>query len=86
VKILEPIPREKIPPRRGGVVGGAHKFRSFYEQVMALDGQALPAKFDDSKSAEKFVTLINHAGGKGRRLGLRATQRGNVVYVYKDSS
>ena len=80
MKILEPIEKGDIPP---AALMGAGIHRALYEQVLALNGLALPVKFDDPKRARHFRALFHHPRGLAKKLGLGASQRGNTVFLYR---
>ena len=79
MKVLDPVEKEAIPPAR--VRPSVH--RALYDQVLALNGLALPVEFENCKKARNFRALLDHPRSLGRRLGLGAIMRDKTVFLYR---
>lgn len=77
MKVLEPVSTDAIPRI------GPSRYEELYQRVLFLNGLALPVEFEGKKKAVYFASTFHHPRSRAKRLGLRATQRGNTVFVYR---
>lgn len=75
MKTQEPIPVMAIPPNDS-------RYRAIYEQVLQLNGLALPVEFESKKEAISFAQT-SQSKGAGHRLGLMTVRRGKTVFIYR---
>jgi hypothetical protein len=79
MKVLEPmddVPQLEIHPQ-------SSKYEELYQRILKLNGKVLPIQFDSTIEALHFGASLRAKGSRARRLGIKAQQRGDKVYLQK---
>ena len=62
------------------------KYEDIYQQVLSLNGEALPIEFDTPQAARLAQIGFSSKKSRARKLGLKASTRGTTVYLFKESA
>ncbi len=81
MKRLEAIPLDEIPGRGIGP-GAVSAYETLFQEVLSLNGQAIPVELASTDAALRFACVCRATHSRARALGIRASQRGKVVYLY----
>ena len=82
MEILEPVAEVPRSATRGKRQGSSpHEF--LYQQVLALNGKALPVSFDTLEEAADRTRSWQSSKGRATTLGIKVVRRGNVAYLFK---
>jgi len=81
MEILEPV--AEVPPTGAGQPKGSSPYESMYQQVLALNGKALPVSFDTLKEASMRTCNWQSSGNRAAKLGIKTVRRGKIVYLFK---
>lgn len=82
MKILEPVERDKVPP----TPNARTDFDELFQRALSSNGLAVPVEFETVREASNLRALLSQSASRGGKLGLKAIQRGNTVFVYKSRS
>ena len=75
---LEPIPLGRVPFERGRT----SSYESLFQDVLKLDGLALPVQCESGAAARHLAHACQSRGGRGKILGIRAVQRDTITFLY----
>jgi len=56
---------------------------ALYQQVLNLNGEALPVEFETSELAHRAAAKWTIKNSRCRQLGIRTAKRGSTVYLFK---
>ena len=83
MKIGKPIPRSEIPEAGRGDGRGSSKYEGLYQQVLSLNGEVLPVKFETVQAMLLAHRSFTAPRGRARKLGISTSTRGTTIYLFK---
>lgn len=78
----KPVPIKDIPAHGRGP-GRRSPNEQLFQDVLRLNGSAVPLEFDSITEATRFASANKRQTGRARKLGLKVQQRGRVVYLLR---